>query len=185
MNHFFDVGANNGSTFGRYIVPNVGEGTRVWCFEPSPQCWPQLISQISQCSNQFKIALCPFALSNKWGVHRLYQRVVSEGDSIFAEAVGFDGTPAIAVQSDYQISVAAVPVVDFILGHTEAGDTITLKLDCEGSEYAILNSLLENKEALERCGEIMVEWHVGHEVEIIRLLRDFAIAGHPLGQWNY
>ena len=184
MNHFFDVGAHNGSTFDRYIVANVVKGDRVWCFEPSPECWPSLLATIAKHEEQYNITMLPFALSGKWGVHRLYRRVDSEGNSVFPYAVGFNGVPAVPIDEDHEIKVATVPVVDFILAHTQVADTITLKLDCEGSESDILNALLDNAEALKRCEKIMVEWHIGQEMENVRLHREFAARGHPLEPWT-
>lgn len=38
-------------------------------------------------------------------------------------------------------------------------DEIRIKLDIEGSEFVVLQDMLENKKSLENLREIWVEWH--------------------------
>jgi len=55
--------------------------------------------------------------------------------------------------------VGIFDISEFILNNTAPEDTIHLKLDCETSEYGILNSLIRTPEAFDRVKKLMVEFH--------------------------
>lgn len=190
MNHFFDVGANNGSTFDRFIAKSPEfDGWTVWCFEPSPREWPSLFKKAEQYSTRYKIVLCPFGLGNSFFTARFYQQNLSEGDTFIPHAVDFHKNPAIPLGEKYQLMAASVPFSSFVLDNTSIGDSITMKLDCEGAEFDILNDLLLHPKALNRFKKIMVEWHVvnriDYERETQRIVSAYERCGHKLYGWGY
>lgn len=190
MKHFFDIGANNGSTFDRFLVKtDEFDGQCVWCFEPSPRSWPDLLKKAEEMSDRFQITLCPFGLGARWGTFPFYQQTISEGDTFIPEAVDFTGIKAVPLPVKYAIVAGEVPISAFILSHTWVTDEITLKLDCEGSEYLILNDLLKNRKSLERCKKIFIEWHRVRSIDFVdeqdRFQHAFAELGLPLELWPY
>lgn len=188
MKHFFDIGANAGNTFERFLLKtNEFDGQRVWCFEPSPQSWAQLQKVAEQMSKRFKITLCPFGIG-LMGAFPFYRQQESEGDSFIPDSVAYTGVPAIPASLNHAMLAIQYPLSMFILKHTFSTDKITLKLDCEGSEFVILKDLIRS-EALKRCERILVEWHnvrtIDHQEERENLEFDFKELGHPLEIWPY
>ena len=64
-----------------------------------------------------------------------------------------------------------------------------VKLDCEGSEYGILQALACRARALERVERIFVEWH-GISPEnpgklMNHIMQAYEMLGHPLEDWMF
>ena len=150
MNHFFDVGAHNGNTFqhlgGEY------DGWNIWCFEPSPRHLPDLILRARHLKHRFNVTICPFGLGGKTEVLEFYLKNDPQADS-------FSNKFSENQDAGCKFVVPIQDISDFILKYTNKDDTIHLKLDCETSEYGILNSLINNVEAFSRVKKLMVEFH--------------------------
>jgi FkbM family methyltransferase len=185
--HFLDIGANIGQTFDWYLLPvHDYDGWHIWCFEPSPRNLPALIEKARELAGRYKITVCPFGIGGNHDATRIYETSNPVGDSFLKKYwAGEDESKNI--ETLHEIVAATVPLGQFILANTAPGDKVVLKLDCEGSEYAALKSLIAEPEALARCSRIMVEWHntklPDDNPETFEAL--FASAGHPLEKWKF
>jgi FkbM family methyltransferase len=175
MEHFFDVGAHNGNTFeflGDY------KNWKIWCFEPSPRHTVGLLDHAT--SSDYNITVCPFGLGGKTQAVQFFQKNDRQADS-FLQAFSENN------RLGYDIITVMYDISEFILKHTKEEDIIHLKLDCEGAEYEILQSLLDNPKAFDRVKKLMVEFHDVGDCEVKR--KEFAEAcekvGHPVENWGH
>ena len=178
MNYFFDVGANIGQTFYWYLdKTNEYDGWNVFCFEPSPRNQHQLIDTIQKYKFRYNILLCPFGLAGETGLSEFYLKTDPAGDSYNKEWV---------INDQFQVQVLSpkIDVVWFIKEYTTKDDKIVMKLDCEGSEYGILERLLDNRDYFDRIPKIMVEWH-GEEERKQNIINRFKDMGKPLEEWKF
>lgn len=187
MNHFFDIGANIGQTFDWYLLKTHDfDGWDVWCFEPSPRNTIQLLDRVRRLDKRFHVHVCPFGVAGKYEVARMYENQNPIGDSFF-EHYTAGGDVSKVLDTAYLIHPVCVPLSQVIVTATEPGDSVVLKLDCEGGEYAALRDLLAHPEALTRCPRIMVEWHgtglPGDDSEL--LTKQFAEKGITLDPWIF
>lgn len=56
-------------------------------------------------------------------------------------------------------TVPCIDLAKFLDGLLASGQSVVLKLDCEGSEYALLADL-RNRDVLDRLDRVLVEWHM-------------------------
>lgn len=187
MNHFIDVGANVGQTFDEYLSRDPAyDGWTVWCLEPSPRHWPGLCATAERYRERYNIHLCNFGLHAATGSGVFYQKDDPRGDSFYAHLESDHLTANLA--AGHTMHIATTGIVDFLQHYIPAGDAATLKLDCEGSEYAILTALACAPTAvLERVRRILVEWHTIRTPENLlhpaELVARFADLGCPLESW--
>ena len=181
MNHFFDVGANAGQTFADFLNQTADyNGWTVWCFEPSPRHLAGLLQTAAKHAARYDIRICPFGLAEKGGLARFYEKVDPRGDSLVGDFVVPNK------ESGYSVQIITARCSDIILNHIGPEDRALVKLDCEGSEYGILNDLLESPAALAKITRILVEWHgseLRNQEEDQRLMLRFAALGKPLERW--
>lgn len=158
MRHFFDIGSNIGQTFDDYLLKRHDyDGARVWCFEPSPRHVPALMEKAASVAGRFSVVVCPFGFRGQAGAIQFHQKDDPRGDSFERELASSWQTHNVATA--YELRAAALELGRFILENVPPSDTVTLKLDCEGSEYEILTALAENADAVARVDHFMVEWH--------------------------
>jgi FkbM family methyltransferase len=186
VKHFFDVGANVGQTFDDYLIPRAADFADhvIWCFEPSPRHLPALMEKAH--SSVFNVRICPFGLGGRTSAPVFFQKDDPRGDS-FSPHLASDHVTANLLLG-YTLHGAVFAAGEFILAHTAPDDRITLKLDCEGSEYALLQALLLERDALARIENILVEWHTIEprpELDAAELEFLYAQIGHPLGRWMF
>jgi FkbM family methyltransferase len=186
--HFFDVGANNGQTLPDYLAKTPEfDGWDVWCFEPSPRHLPHLMERLSrpEYATRYNLHLCPFGFRGKDGIIPFYTKDDPRGDSFESYLASDHETKN--MRYGYDLHCPAYDAGDFIVNNTEKGDMVVLKLDCEGSEYELLSSLLGNPIALTRIDEILVEWHSINPAEPVfgekTLTKAFDALGITLGRW--
>lgn len=70
-----------------------------------------------------------------------------------------------------------IDIEKFIINNFSKEDYIVLKLDVEGSEYKIIEHLLENDNAINYINELLIEWHDNfydnsNSGNLIKLLND-------------
>lgn len=184
MNHFFDVGAHDGNTF-QHLGAEYN-GWNIWCFEPSPRHLPDLVIRSRHLSERFNITICPFGLGGKNELLEFYLKTDPQGDSFAYDFV----TNLERIGCKFMVGIHDIS--EFILTNTSSEDTIHVKLDCETSEYAILNSLLNNNEAFNRVKKLMVEFHCKNNVsneeyqrENNELISKCEEMGHTVLPWNH
>lgn len=160
MRHFFDGGAHVGQVFNWLPQDPRYAEHHIWCFEPSPRHLTALRNRCVNAAmlNRRMITLCPFALSNRTGWSPLHEKQDHFGDSIFRDLYFHTDL----VKDDPfapRILCPTVDVATFILTEIPPGDVITMKLDVEGSEFIILERLLNFPGICQRVERILVEWH--------------------------
>jgi FkbM family methyltransferase len=196
MNHFFDVGANIGQTFDKYLLKtNEYDGHKIWCFEPSPRNMGALVENAKKVTgwphgeiHNFEVVVCPYGLWDKAGSFFFYEkkdaldpqgRENGEGDS-FIESFLTNNS------AGYRINAVTVSASAFILANTLPEDSITIKLDCEGGEFGILEDLLKSPEALKRVKKFIVEWHTTNEFyKKEALVSEYLKLGYTLEDWPF
>ncbi len=192
MIHFWDIGANCGSTFDNYLLKSKRyDGFHIWCFEPSPRSITALRNRCADIvldnTHNYKITICPFALGakTKWG--RLYEKSTSEGDSLFETT--FVGDVEVINQPTLALDIicAQINIVDFMLVAIPEGERVVLKIDCEGSEYEIFGEIFASKPAQDRIERVMVEFHgLGrYETDLrLRLYKEFENLNIQIEEWT-
>ena len=159
MKHFLDVGANIGQTFDDFLTQTTDwDGATIWCFEPSPRHVPPLMDKAKTLSTRYKINICPFGLADCTTIMPFYQKDDARGDS-FAQILYSDHVTE-NLEAGYHLSLLVLSVTDFLNFQTKPEDEVTIKLDCEGSEYGILSDLFVNGQKLApRIRKIYLELH--------------------------
>jgi FkbM family methyltransferase len=188
MKHFFDVGANIGQTFDDYLLKHPAWlGGEIWCFEPSPRHLPALMAKAASMADQFRVHVCPFGLRGDSGVRSFFQKDDPRGDS-FESYLASDHLTQ-NMETGYTLHGVSIGIDVAVCGLTKPGDEVTLKLDCEGSEYSILTALLNQPATLERISAILVEFHTikTNERPLGRteLEARYLEIGKPLHQWMF
>jgi len=178
MNYFFDVGSNIGQTFYWYLDQTKEyDGWSVFCFEPSPRNLGELLKTIYFYRGRYNIVICPFGLAGETGVSEFYLKTDPAGDSYNKDWVIND-------ESNLQVLSPTIDVSTFLATYTTETDNVVIKLDCEGSEYGILDNLYNNRHLLPRVSKIMVEWH-GQEEKKEELIKKFKDICKPLDRWDF
>lgn len=177
MKHFFDVGANIGSTFDWYLFKTTDyDNCYIWCFEPSPRHIDHLRvkcrSIMDHNYHSFKIAVCSFGLSNFTGFSRLYETTDMLGDSLLP--TGYERR--------IELMCGVVDTAEFIKKNIPAEDRVVLKIDTEGSEVQIVDSILRS-EVKSRIEKVMIEFHKDTENEMKSMLGKLDSAGIEWEPW--
>lgn len=160
FDYFFDVGAHTGETFDQYLMLDAKyDGWNVFCFEPSPRNFAQLLAKASEMAGRYNVVICPFGLARNNSTRILYEKRDSSEDAIY-EDTWVGERYATNKYTPYNIEVAVVPL-SFILRCIGRTDRVEVKLDAEGAEYEIIEDLLEeaNMESLRKIKVMYVEWH--------------------------
>lgn len=164
MKHFFDIGGNKGQTFDWLrTLSNDCRDHIFWIFEPSPRHHEQLIKKCSEMSEKYNIKLCPFGIGETTGTKLFYEKDDLLGDS-FEDYIASDHEVH-NIRQGYDVISAIISLPEFILQYTNINDEIILDIDAEGSEFAILESLIKNQDALIRVKKIIVEFHYINNTE--------------------
>lgn len=152
----FDVGSNFGA-FAIVASRAVGPSGRVLAFEPSPEAFQRLSENLERnhCEN---VEAHPFAIGGQSGTAELFEHEKSAYNSLFSDLDGKKLVPK---------SVHNVPVktLEQVLDERGLDRVDLLKLDCEGAEYGILETL--TPAVAGRIKQIAMEAHriPGHDVE--------------------
>jgi hypothetical protein len=137
--------------------------------------------------SRYWVHVCPFGIRGESGSLAFHQKDDPRGDS-FEPYLASDHLTA-NMRTSYDLRVFSAGIEDAVYAFTLPADKIVLKLDCEGSEFSILEKLLRAPSALQRMTEIHVEFHHikegGSVEEANRLRRIFAARGIELHQWMF
>lgn len=135
-----DVGAHIG-IFALYVSQFCKDG-RIFCFEPVKENYDLLISNLKM--NKVKnIIPINAAISKNNGIVKIFLDDDEAGHSILKESDVFQETESITVEKFFE--------------EKDVKKCNLLKLDCEGAEYEIIESL--NDMTLEKIDEIILEYH--------------------------
>lgn len=180
MNHFFDGGAHHGEIFD-YLPkhPELRIGT-VWCFEPSLRHLPVLIERAKQQPN-YMVRVCPFGLWHMNGTRTFFERSDPMGDSFVRDAYYREGN-SLSLEAVYPAAV--ISTAEFLTQRCEP-KSVVMKLDIEGAEYLVLDSVLRRPEASLILTKVMVEWHhVSGQADKEDLIRRTLDAGIEYEEWK-
>ena len=182
MNHFIDVGANIGQTFDDFLCATTDyDGWTIWCIGPSPRHIVELTAKAAQIRPRFDVRVCAFGFG-LGGIEPFFWKDDPRGDS----RCHYLSQGRLTINTD-QLLIATVPFNAFLRSLPEP-ERVIVKLDCEGTEYDILQGLVEAPE-LGMIESILVEWHEireeGDALERARLTDYFAKAGKELQGWYF
>lgn len=127
---FLDVGANIGQSLAAALNRSLGMD-RIVCFEPAPQCWPKLKAMADS-----RVTIEKFGLWNQTCEKPIFQPG-TQGAGMWKKDKGIiDETQVCAFRR----------ASEWISANIADGDTVFLKLNCEGAECDILDDLLDSGE---------------------------------------
>ena len=177
MNHFLDIGANIGNTFDWFLLKtNEYDGFHIWCFEPSPRHLTELRKRcqtiVENNEHNYAITICPFGLSDFNGHAPLFETHDSLGDSLYETS--FD--------RPIDLLCAVFEASEFIMEEIPEG-RLTLKIDPEGSETEIMNSIMRVPEIMSRIDKILIEFHTITAPQAERIRTQLAEEKIPVVDW--
>lgn len=185
MRHFYDVGANIGQTFTNYLLPGAFRDCWITCFECSPRHLSALCAEAEKVRSRFAgITVVPSvvgAVGDEPGFSRVYEKTTPLSDSVH---------PGRRVNRETGVMIEA-PIISlsaFMLCHLAPSDTVEVKLDVEGSEYDVLEDLLQAPEALSRITSLHVEWHDVDDSSSLKakaLTHRLSLVGIPVQRWPF
>lgn len=152
-----DIGANIG-VFCIYSV--VSGATRVFAFEPSQESFNILKKNIEANRLHDKVALYPYAVWDKMGIVEF-----PKSSSVMNKVI--------ATSEETPVETNKVPAITFeeILKQDRINKVDLLKIDCEGAEYRIVNSI--NKKLWKRVDALRLEYHDGDVLFLINYLKQY------------
>jgi FkbM family methyltransferase len=139
-----DIGANIGIFS---VLAAERQRCRVFAFEPHPENIRFLRQNVSA-NRMANVTVCESAVSDLSGWQRLYVNTNPAGHSLYATSA-VDGGP-----DDVRVPTTTLPEI-MDTNHLDRVDF--LKIDCEGSEGAIL--LSTPADYLKRIGRLAIEFH--------------------------
>ena len=143
MRVFLDVGANTGQSLAAALDPEF-RFDRIVCFEPASACWPRLKAMADK-----RVEIAKFGLWNKDAQQPIFQPG-SKGAGMWKKDKGIiDDTEMCQFRR----------ASDWFRDNLKAGDTVYLKMNCEGAECDILDDLLDSGE-FEKVAFVMIDFDV-------------------------
>lgn len=178
MKILIDCGAYTGDSL-PVLIDRHGPFERIICFEANPG-----LRLLPPPDLRIPVELHQVAVWTAAGEQRLFFGEHAEGSSLLANKTSGNLSPARS---------ALVPTIDFaawLEQHTGPGDRLTIKMDIEGAEFAVLPRLARHP-VRRRIARLWVEWHHNrlHPAWRYRLQRRllelrYLLAGHPIGNWR-
>jgi FkbM family methyltransferase len=164
-----DIGLNIGTTslfFAQY--KNI---KHIYAFEPFKDTYEQAMFNINLNKNlKDKITIYNYGLSDKDEVKDIsYSQKFSGSMSVLSENSNIHFKSKDMHLSTVHLKSAEKEIQNIISNNTK--HKIILKMDCEGSEYSIINSLNEYM-VLRNIDYILLEWHMHGPTQILNILKE-------------
>lgn len=177
--NFFDIGANIGQTFEDFLTKTTKyDGWTIWCFEPSPRHLPQLMENVKQFRDRYKIIICPFGVGAESEFKTFYQKDDPRGDSFHHYLASDHET--VNLDLGYELMCPVIGIADLLA----MVDQVEIKIDAEGAEYEILGKMLNCN--LRNVHALYVEFHdVGQPKELAQELIDAFQNTLPIQPWTF
>jgi len=175
-NTIIDIGANIGC-FSLLAARKVGPSGRVFAIEPDPETYQQLVENIKR-NNATNITPCRLAIGEANGEATIFRHENSLFSSLHNEV---DGRPI-----NGEKAVIALQTLERFMDENNVRTCDYLKLDCEGSEYAIIRSLTPS--SAERIAQITMEVHAINgesAVELNAKISSFGFCLNDSGELPY
>lgn len=177
----FIKGIYNYNTSDKFIVIDIGmnvaitslyyssfkNAIKVYSFEPFVPTYNQAITNIKLNDSGKKIIAENFGIGGKDHTSTVLF------DPVYKGSMGINSIPTYIPKSDKvnqeEITIkAASPILKAIIAENSAYKKL-LKIDCEGSEYDIINDLSDNN-LLAEFDSIIIEWHIKGPDKLIKTL---------------
>jgi len=171
-----DIGANIGC-FSLLAAQKVGPSGRVFAIEPDPETYKQLVANIKR-NNAVNITPCRLAIGETNGEATIFRHVNSLYSSLHSEV---DGRAITGEQA-----VTATQTLERFMDDNGIRKCDYLKLDCEGSEYAIVRSL--SASSARRIEQITMEVHAIRSestTELDARIQNFGFSLNDSGELPY
>jgi FkbM family methyltransferase len=167
-----DVGGRNGESTEEFVR---WPFDHIYTFEPMPAQYANIVAKFA---DEPRVTPCNFGLSDRYGKFPVYGSDDRGEASVFADKVDIhDDTSTDCLFVNASAIVAGLP----------EDDTIYMKLNCEGSEIAILNDLIGSGQ-IARIAAFRVEFDIsrvpGHELEadlLLERLREIGYDRYTIG----
>lgn len=168
---FLDVGGHLGQTLEEVLKP-LYHFDLVYCFEPfAPHA-----DVIKERFSSPQLRLMEFGLSNVTGPLEFHS---NGSDDIGASLKRREGeVPAIITRCEF------VSASEFFRDHIVDGDTVVMKLNCEGSECDILNDLMDSGE-VRKISNVMIDFDVRKYAHLVDEERKLLNRMREIGFSNY
>lgn len=140
---FLDVGANNGQTLAAVLDPAF-RFDEIICFEPVLRC----VDRLEDFADA-RVLIQPFGLWNRTCTQTLYNPESKGGSLWRKDNAQNKGTEICKFRR----------ATDWFKINVRLGDTVFLKLNCEGAECDILDDLLDSRE-LDKVSYTMIDFDV-------------------------
>lgn len=159
-----DIGMNVGFTSIFFAMQD--EVKNVYGFEPFSRTYQDALENIRDCDAKDKIHTFNCALSNQPGRMTVnYDLNDSESMSIVVDNKG-EASEEIAIED------AGEQLTQIIKSEIENGRHVVCKMDCEGSEYAIFESL-DKVGLIQKIDVFLLEWHILDDDTIADYLKKY------------
>jgi FkbM family methyltransferase len=184
MNHYFDIGANNGTALRGYLSKtDAYDGWTVWCFEPSLRHIQPLLEEAKKHQGRYKVIVCACGVTGTASFTPFYPKHDQSADSFYYEHAPRNGV--FGDDLGFTQFSAGVTLSHILETNTTENDQVEISIDSEGSEFDILANLLDNYHLIKRIIRLGVEWHVyagtNHDMEHrAKLMDKFAELGCPI-----
>ncbi|MEI2637402.1 MAG: FkbM family methyltransferase [Microthrixaceae bacterium] len=139
---FLDVGAHVGETLAVVIDRRWGFD-RIYCFEPSPDCWEAIESLADD-----RVELSHFGLWSSDTTMELHDSG-EIGASLFETKALGDGATRVELHD----------ATEWFADNVSHSDQVVMKLNCEGAECEVLDRLLDSGE-IHKVDELVVHFDV-------------------------
>ncbi len=167
---FLDVGANTGQTLAAVLDPEF-RFDEIYCFEPASACWEELKSVAARPRVTVdRISIEHSGLWNQTCEKQIFQPG-SKGAGIWKKDNG---------RSDATEFCRFVRASEWFAANIDDGDTVFLKLNCEGAECDIIDDLMDSCE-IRKVTYMMVDFDVrkiaGQKHRQAEVMARFEVAG--------
>lgn len=151
--YFVDCGGNNGCSVRKFRNEYDPLGLfRIYTFEPNPQ-YESMYENIS------KHQLVKAAVDSQEGERLFYVDVENgHGSTFFKNKLTREEGGYGVLNREQPLRVRTVNLSNWLKEHATSRDYVVLKLDVEGAEYDILESLVKTG-AIKLIDRLFVEWH--------------------------
>ena len=155
---FVDLGANIGESylwFSKHLKKNI----KFELFEPNPNCFKKL-KYLKDIKKNFSIK--NFGVGAEAGIFKFYGSLESDGNnfqqsgSIAKDYV--ENTPFYKISNQKVIDVKIINFSDYLIEESKKFHKIFVKMDIEGSEVDLLESLIKNN-TINLISVLYVEFH--------------------------
>lgn len=162
---FLDVGAHEGQTLEEVVKPEYGF-EQIYAFEPMPRQFEVLVERFG---SNARVRMLRIGLGAKTAERPLYGDNANMGASLYPAKRDVD-----AKVETYCYFVAARVIFDALTG------PLIVKLNCEGAEVEILDSLIDGDQ-LGKIANVLIDFDIrkvtGREAEAERILERLAAVG--------